>query len=182
MNEKFVIKTSVWKTIPYLLGCLVFVAVGVFIVFEVEGLIPTIAGLSCIGFFGFGFFVLLYRVLDRRPRILIDEKGITDRLLRVGRIDWGDIKFVKLSSDSKNSSIFLKLVNSEKTSKILLNSKNKIYNFNGDLDFGILSLNLTNLDMKPEKVYEIILKYIPEKQIINSDGMYEDFDTTSEIK
>ncbi|MCY7347153.1 MAG: hypothetical protein LH614_13145 [Pyrinomonadaceae bacterium] len=107
MNEEFVINTSIWKTILALAGCLLFVLAGVFLIFEVKGLIPTVAGIISIGFFGFGFFVLLFRgLLDRRPLIVINEKGIDDRRLDVGRIDWEDIKFVKLNSDNKQVSIY----------------------------------------------------------------------------
>ncbi len=181
MNEEFVIKTSVWKTILYLMVCLLFVIAGVFIIFDSNSLTKTIAGVLCIGFFGFGFFVLLYQVLNRRPRILIDEKGITDRMLGIGRINWEDIEYVKLRS-SKNRSIFLKLVKSQKSSEILSSAKNKKYNFDGDLDLGILALNLNLIDTEPQNVYEVILKHIPEKQLNNSDKMYEDFDRNSEIK
>lgn len=183
MNEEFVVKTSIGKTILFLIGCLAFITAGVFIISLSRSLFEFIAGILCIGFFGLGFFVLLFRgLLDRRPLISIDEKGINDRRLGVGRINWEDIKFIKLNSDNKNSSISLKLLNSEKYLKNLPRASKILSRFNGDLDFGILNINLSLTNIKPQKVYEVILKHIPEKQLNNSDKMYEDFDRASEIK
>ncbi len=174
MNEKFIVKVSFWKTILYSLGCLLFVLLGFSLIFIDRGLIPIISGIICIGFFGFGFFVLLFRgLLDRRPLIVIDEKGINDRRLGVGRIDWEDIKFVKLNSGNKNSSISLKLVNFEKYLKNLPRASKILSRFNGDLDFGILDITFIGIDTKPQKVYEIILNYIPQKQIDDLDRIYE---------
>jgi hypothetical protein len=183
MNTEFVVKTSVAKTIFYSFGCLLFVVGGIFIYLD-KGWLAKIIGIISVGFFGFGFFVLLYRGLDRRPRIVIDEKGITDRTLGVGRIDWEDIKFVNFQSDShaSNNSIFLKLVKSEKNSKVLANLSKGLSKFDGDLDFGILHLNLNVIDKKPEEIYAKILNHISEKRNSDSNSWYEDLDRIGEIQ
>jgi hypothetical protein len=64
-------------------------------------------------------------------------------------------------------------VNSEKYLKNLPRASKILSRFNGDLDFGILNITLIGIDTKPQKVYEIILNHIPERQINDIDRMYE---------
>ncbi len=174
MNQEFVVKTSVWKAILYLSGSLLFVLTGVLLIYINVNFVATIVGIITVGFFGCGFFVGLFRyLLDRRPLIVIDEKGINDRRLGVGKVDWKDIKFVKLNSESTNGYIFLKLVNRDKYLKNLPRISKILSRFDGDLDFGIVNITSVGTDTKPEKIYEMISKYIPEKQINDLDRMFE---------
>lgn len=174
MSEEFVVEIPVWKAILYLLGCLLFVLGGVLLLYIDENLITTIVGIITIGFFGCGLFIIPFQyLLDRRPLIVIDEKGIDDRRLGVGKIDWKDIKSVKLNSGSPNSSIPLKLISSEKYLKNLPGASKLLSRFDGDLKFGIFNITLIGIDTKPQKVYETILKYIPEKQTKDLDSFYE---------
>jgi hypothetical protein len=161
--KEIVIRTSVWKSILFLAGCLLFVIGGIFIISSGKGSKSTLVGILGIVFFGFGFFVLLRQGLDRRPRIIIDEKGVTDRTLGVGRIDWEDIDAVQLTSVFSNNFVVLQLNNNEKYLKNLSNTSRKLTKVNKDLGFGALNLNLSSLDMKPKKIYEIIRNRIPDK-------------------
>ena len=45
-----------------------------------------------VGFFGFGMLLGLRGLLDRKPRIVLDEDGVLDRTLRRGRIPWETIR------------------------------------------------------------------------------------------
>lgn len=159
MNQ-VVIKTSVWKTILTLLVSLLFVTGGVFLIFAGKTQSAKVVGIISIVFFGFGFFVLLRQGLDRRPRIVIDEEGVTDRTLGVGRINWEDIASVQLSSVYTNKFIVLQLVNTEKYLENLSNASKKMSKINRDLGFGALNLNLSLIDMKPQRVYELIVDRI----------------------
>ncbi|WP_343617608.1 STM3941 family protein [Flavobacterium sp.] len=83
---------SGWKGIKLIILSLAFVIIGVFMISKEE--IKTfdyIMGWICTSFFGlamlFGFFVLL----DKRPQIIINESGITDRTLKQGKINWEQI-------------------------------------------------------------------------------------------
>jgi len=162
--KEVVINTSAWKSILFLAGCLIFVIGGIFIIFYGKGSNSTPVGILSIVFFGFGFFVLLRQGLDRRPRIVIDEKGVTDRTLGVGRIDWEDIETVQLTSVFTNNFVVLKLKNNEKYLQKLSNISKKLTKVNKDLGFGALNLNLSMLDMKPKKIYEIVRSRIADKQ------------------
>jgi uncharacterized protein YjeT (DUF2065 family) len=159
MNET-IIKTSVWKSVCLLLICLMFVVGGIFILFVGKNWRAFFIGLASFSFFGFGFVVLIRQTLDRRPRIIIDETGVTDRTLGVGKIDWDDIQASVLTAVFTNSFICLKISNVEKYVGKLSNTSKKMTKLNKSLGFGELNLNLSLVDMKPAKIQEIVMKHI----------------------
>jgi hypothetical protein len=53
------------------------------------------------------------KLCDNRPLLLIDDRGIYDRLLGVGLIPWSDIRNAFLQSDHLNYRICLDVVNAE---------------------------------------------------------------------
>lgn len=68
----------------------VFVALGVWLVTkESAGAMDPVIGWLCICFFGLGIPVGLLHTLDRRPQIIITERGIWDRTTRHSEIPWG---------------------------------------------------------------------------------------------
>lgn len=158
--QEIIVKTSVWKSIFFLLICLSFTVGGIFIIFVAKDWSKTLIGFASLFFFGFGFFALLRQALDRRPRLTIDEKGVTDRTLGVGRIDWEDIEVVQLTSIFTNNFIVLKLTNVEKYLKNLSSVSKKATKLNKSLGFGELNLNLSLVDMKPKRIYEIIAERV----------------------
>ena len=162
--ENIVIKTSVWKSVPALLVCLIFVLSGILMISTSNYWTRSLIGAASVIFFGAGFFILLWQTADRRPRITIDKNGITDRTLGVGRIDWADIEFAHLNSVFANSFIVLKLANTEKYLKNLSNASRKMTKLNKKLGFGELNLNLGLTDINPKKLHKIILAKILEDQ------------------
>jgi hypothetical protein len=160
--QEIVIKTSVWKAILILFISAAFVAGGIFTILRSNDLFLNIIGIIGIVFFGVGFFVLLYHVSDRRPRIIIDEKGITDRTLGIGRIDWEDIESVDLASVSSTKFVVLYLKDTGKYLKRLSNTSRKITKINKMLGFGALNLNLSLIDMKPQSFFNLIESRINE--------------------
>jgi hypothetical protein len=137
-----------------------FVMMGILMALTGKAWWHLILGSICIVFFGLGFLVLFRQVIDRRPRITIDELGVTDRTLKVGRIDWGDIIDVELRSINKTSFICLYLVNPNKyTAKLSKISKN-LTKANVELGFSQLNLNLSFLDMSPDEVFSLVNDHI----------------------
>ncbi len=49
-------------------------------------------GWPCIGISLPMIFIFLWAIFDSRPRLILDEDGVIDRLLGVGIIFWKDIK------------------------------------------------------------------------------------------
>lgn len=157
---EIIVKTSIWKSVFFLLICLMFVAGGIFILFVGKDGRAFFIGLANVVLFGLGFIVLLRQAADRRPRIVIDENGVTDRTLGIGRIDWDDIEEAVPASILTNNFICLKISNVEKYTGQLSKTSKKLARMNKDLGFGELNLNLSLVDMKAEKIQELVMKHI----------------------
>lgn len=158
--SEIIIKTSIWKSFCFLLICLAFVAGGVFILFAASDWFYFLVGLSSVIFFGLGFVALLRQAADRRPRIVIDEIGVTDRTLGIGRIDWDDIEAAGRTSVFTNDFICLKISNVEKYTERLPKTSKKLIQINKSLGFSELNLNLNLVDMKAAEIQEYVMKHI----------------------
>ena len=166
--EKLIIKNSPWKYVPLLIGCLGFVATGIWIVAHGKpfGWVPII-------FFGCGIPVAVWQIADARPRLIIDERGVVDRTLGVGRIAWSDIEAAYVRSINRNDFICLELKDPEKYSHKLSKVKRAMAAANRGLGFTDFSLNLSGVDVSTEEVFELIVKYsqvAAEAQPVNSYG------------
>ena len=94
VDDKIEIPLSKTKMLLYLFGPIIFVALFIFIIVEMEPpFFIKIVGYFGILFFGFGFILLMGKMFDRRPGLIIDQNGITDhtQYTSVGRIEWKDI-------------------------------------------------------------------------------------------
>lgn len=94
VDDKIEIPLSKTKIFLHLLGSIFFVALWVFIFVEIEPFFfIDIIGYFGVLFFGFIFIVLMRKIFDRRPGLIIDQNGITDNTnyTSVGLIEWDDI-------------------------------------------------------------------------------------------
>lgn len=66
-----------WKAIKLILLCTIFVLGGIFFLNQSD--VPKFIAWFCILFFGLGYPIGLFQLLDRRPQIIINEIGIFDR-------------------------------------------------------------------------------------------------------
>lgn len=77
------------KALTLLLGCAAFVVP--LLLLNLKKPMPGHLWV-CVAFFGFGMLVGLHALLDKKPRIILDEEGIWDRSLRRDRIPWSVIQ------------------------------------------------------------------------------------------
>lgn len=56
-----------------------------------------IVGILGILLFGTGMFISAFRLFDSKPQVIISSKGIEDKRLRTGIIEWNDVALVFLS-------------------------------------------------------------------------------------
>ena len=152
--EKLIIKNSRWKHVLLLIGCMGFVATGIWIVVHGKsfGWVPIL-------FFGSGLVVSIWQIVDSRPRLIIDEYGVLDRTLGVGRIAWGDIEAAYVRSINGNDFICLELKNSEKYAQKLSRVKLAMAAANRGLGFTDFNLNLSGVDASTDEVFELLMKY-----------------------
>lgn len=81
---------SPWKALLLLAACLLFVALGIWLLRDPE--IERFWAWCCIGFFGLGIPVSLFNLFDRRPQIILDEVGVFDRTTFKNVIPWDVIR------------------------------------------------------------------------------------------
>lgn len=152
--EKLIIKNSRWKYVLLLIGCIGFVAAGIWMVIDGEPF-----GWLGILFFGSGIPLSIWQIADSRPRLVIDERGVTDRTLGIGRIAWSDIEGAYVMSISGNDFICLELKNSEKYWQKLSKVKRAMATANRQLGFTDFNLNLSGVEASTDEIFELIMKY-----------------------
>ena len=153
--DPIVIGTSRTRWIFLLVVALCFVAAGVFML--LSGGEPLV-GWTGILFFGGCALVFVRQLLDERPRIVIDDRGILDRTLRVGVVEWADIQGVYGNSINGNAFLCLDLSDPAKYTGRLSPMMRRVVALNTHLGFTELSLNLSGADVDPERLRELIEK------------------------
>ena len=104
--EQVEIQLSKSKLTLMTIGSLAFVVIGIWFVFDPARFISIvcrsttkifISGLASILFFGFVGFSLFKKLFDKKPGLIISNKGIVDNSsgLSAGFIPWSDIKEIK---------------------------------------------------------------------------------------
>lgn len=116
-------------------------------------------GWLAILFFGCGIAVSVWQIADSRPRLIIDEDGVLDRTLGIGRIAWSDIEAAYVRSISGNDFICLELKNPEEYAQKLSKVKRAMAAANRDLGFTDFNLNLSGVDASTDEVFELVMKY-----------------------
>jgi hypothetical protein len=77
---------SPWKAIKLILLCSIFVLGGLYMLNQHDT--PRLVAWLSILFFGIGYPIGLYQLLDRRPQIVINEIGVFDRTTHNSFINW----------------------------------------------------------------------------------------------
>src|SRR5688572_20606425 len=77
---------SPWRAVKLINLCSILVFGGIFILSQPDA--PKWVGWMSIRFFGLGYPVGLFHLLDRRPQIIINEAGIFDRTTYKYFINW----------------------------------------------------------------------------------------------
>ncbi len=152
--EKLIIKNSRRKYVLLLVGCIGFVIVGIAMLAVGEGF-----GWASILFFGAGIPIFIWQIIDARPRLVIDEHGVLDRTLGVGRIDWSDIESAYVIKMAGNDFICLELRHPEKYLNRLSKVKRVMTAANRSLGFKEFNLNLSGVAAGTDEVFELVIKF-----------------------
>jgi hypothetical protein len=113
-------------------------------------------GWVCIGVFGAGVPLFARRVADGRPRLEITDAGIHDRLLRVGVIEWSDIRDAVPYRVGSTVLVGLDVREPEKYLRRLPPIARRIATLHAQLGLPPLSLSLTGLAADPEHVIDLL--------------------------
>lgn len=96
---------SPWQAVKMMLLCSVFVGLGCFLLGQPHA--PQWVAWLNIGFFGLSYPLGIYQLLDRRPKLIINEVGIFDRSAHHDFINWELIEEVYLTEINRQSFICL---------------------------------------------------------------------------
>jgi hypothetical protein len=153
--ERISIGSSRLKWAVMLVGGLGFVAAGVLILI---GDPRSLIGWTSVTFFGAASVLFTWQLFDARPRVVIDSRGVLDRTLWVGLIEWEDIRDVHLKRMLGNAFLCLELRDPAKYTSRLSPVVRRMVALNRRLGFTDLSVNLVGLKADPVQVEELVRK------------------------
>ena len=167
-SRKIVVGPSRCRPIISLLVSLAFVAGGIFLLIgsgHTRGgrASELLAVWSAIIFFGSCAFGAASHLIDLRPRLIVDDEGIFDRVLGVGRIPWSDIQGAYLRQVRKHCFLSLEIVDSERYLQRLPYFKRALARANPTCGLTPVSLNLSAIALDPKGIFEIIVERIREQ-------------------
>jgi hypothetical protein len=139
----------------HLATCVVFVAVGLLLARKGERPVGWLG----VALGAVGVPIFLRQIFDRRPRLVIDERGIFDRSLRVGVIPWSEITGTAVRSVSGNTFIALELRDPALFTRQFGGFGRALTSANRKLGFRELNLNLTGLAVRADEVLALIRQH-----------------------
>jgi len=147
---------SPWKAARLFLLTVPFIAGGIWIVrMEESDALDLFMGWFSVCFFGLGVVASLIKLLDRRPQMILNEKGVWDRSTKQGLIQWEVIqeaypinvrgeKFLSLVLDKKFEGKIKQWIWARRVNKAIGAQKVNLYTGQANVD----ALKLKNLIMK----------------------------------
>jgi len=148
-----VIQTSRTKWSALFSLAIGFVALGLWLV--VSGTSVLVGWLN-VAFFGLCAVMFARQLADRRPRLVVDDSGITDSTLGVGCIEWGDIVSTELRRIQGNAFLCLELRQPLKYLSRMSPVMREMTQANKALGFTELSVNLTGVQGDPDVIAGLI--------------------------
>ncbi|MFI9331076.1 STM3941 family protein [Kitasatospora sp. NPDC052868] len=82
------------RTLLMLLGAIAFVAVGAVLLLQQDGVKNVVVGAAAVLFFGLCAVLLLARLVQGRPELVLDSAGLEH--VQLGRIGWAEIGAVRI--------------------------------------------------------------------------------------
>lgn len=96
LQDQVVLKPSIWKLLGLFLAAFVFVILGVVVIISDANLnTKLLGGYLCVIFFGGGALLILYKLILRKPTLIVSSYGIYPNYLSKSMrkwIPWKDIK------------------------------------------------------------------------------------------
>lgn len=145
-----------------LLTSVAFVAIGAFIFLDSEKVLARWLGWTWIGTFVLTSSIFLWQIFDSRPRLILDEDGVIDRTLGVGKIFWKDIKGLSVKTVYKNDFVCLQM-DEDSNQRYLSNLspiKRKLVAASVAFGWPPLILDLRSLNGSAEEIFQALVQQI----------------------
>ena len=157
------------KYVKFFLTSMACVAFGAFMILDGG---KVIFGWLLIGIVVPTIPIFLWQIFDSRPRLILDEDGVIDRTLGVGKIFWKDIKGLSVRTDYKIDSVCL-YTDEDSNQRYLSNLssiRRKLLRANVALGWPLLNLNLSGVNGSTEEIFQAIVQRIEKV----NEGNYVD--------
>lgn len=176
-EQQIQIPLSKSKIIVMLLGALMFVAIGLWLIISPPSIensfwgypIKTaIAGYASVIFFGLCSFFFIRKLFDTKTGLIIDSNGITDNSsgLSVGYIPWSDIEQISVVEIHKQKLILLHVKNPQQyIDKQTSFLKRKSMELNNKMYQTPLSISTNGLKISFDKLFALITKRFEEANV-----------------
>ncbi len=176
MNEKIEIPLSKIKIILLLIGALIFVVLGIFLIIEPSTFLTSrfkseniisIVGIAAVSFFGLCFVLIVKKLFDNKVGLTIDENGIIDNSnsANIGLIEWQDITGVKTLQIASTKILILL---TDKPDKYIDRAKNgmarKVMKTNHKMYGSPLSLVSTSLKIKFSDLERLVIEELEKRR------------------
>jgi hypothetical protein len=153
--ERLVVQSARAHWVPTLIASLSFVVAGAFILVMGD---QTLVGWMGIIFFGGCAIAAALQINDRRPRLVIDDRGVLDRTLKIGVIQWHDISGAFVTRHLGYAFLCLELRDPAKYTGQLSTITRRLSTVNRSLGFTDFCLNLGDTDLDADRVRELVVK------------------------
>lgn len=171
--EKIEIPLSKTKIFLHLFGSIIFVALFIFIIVELQpSFFIEVVGYCGVVFFGFGCLVLIRKLFDHRPGLMIDQNGITDNTnyTSVGRIEWKDIVELDTYQVESTKVIIIYIENPEEYIKRAKNSlAAKTMRMSQSMTGSPLSINSGALKISHDALERLLWEELEKRKYNSND-------------
>lgn len=161
MAEAFVARVSRWRTGLMVVGSVVFVAAGVFLVniHDPEEPMMPFWGWACIIFFSVAGLAWSSQLFLTEPVLEIDAQGILWRRWSDDRIPWNAIVRTEIGAVRRQEflSLWLRDLDRYQSSRLL----GKVAKGSKLMGFGDIALNLTGTDQSFESMIRAVERFAP---------------------
>ena len=149
----FWIVTCYWvvHTIGHYTAVPVPVAIGVLLIVRAR---HPVVGWANVLFFGAGVVLFVWQIVDRRPRLVIDDDGVFDRTLGAGVIPWSEILDAEARSIAGQPFVMLALRDPDRFTRHVGAVQRAMTAGNRALGFEALNLNLSGLPIAGDVVVD----------------------------
>ncbi len=168
-KDKLIIKQNPNGNTTYIVGTLIFVLIGLWILLmgyeifssSILNFIIKLAALADVMFFGYCMLFYIKRNQENKDLVIVDKNGITDNssVISVGFIPWEDINEIYINSILSNKFILVKLKNEDKYLNKSSFFKQKAMLENRKMGYEIIDITLNSTGVQPEKFLQEILEY-----------------------
>ena len=173
-TERIEIPLNKSKLVMMLVGSLAFIAIGCWFVInppEIKNAFwgnPTrlaVLGYAAIVFFGIVAFVLIRKLPDNKPGLIIDETGLTDNSggLSAGHINWSDIEDVSVMEIQRQRMIMIHVRNPQEYIERQRNLfKRKGMQMNHKMYGTPISISANGLKTSFDELMDLLMRKLPQ--------------------